>query len=202
MKMPESVTTYLTDGGSRRAIVSLRDLGSARLLDGLDWEELPRFYRAMQATRQFETDWAILACGMWEAVWGGLLVGWQPLSPDEQGQGNHDAGLAINDLLETGDGSLWFGRIFTRRGWTLGASISAIPTLGMVIKVSCETDTRSTRFLSLGASADEIGNWSSAPVEVNNGAFDIAALRAFAIAAAAELPGNRRSSASVEDVTV
>jgi hypothetical protein len=201
MKMPESVTTYLTDGGSRRAITGLRNLGGAGVLDGLEWSELPRFYRAMQATRQFETDWAIAACSLWELVWGGLLVGWQPLSPDEQVQGAYDAGLAIDELLETGDGSLWFGRVFTYRGWTLGATISAVPAAGIVVKATCETDTRSTRFLSLCASADAIGCWSSRPVEIDNGVVDTAALRAIAAAAAAELPGNRRGGMPTEDVT-
>ena len=188
MIIPESVSAYLHDAGTRRAINGLRDVGAGDILDGLEWSELPRFYRALQAARQFETEWAILGCELWEATWSGLLPGWHSLSPDEQISGDYDAGLAIEDLLDTGDGSLWFGRVLTARGWTLYAAVVGVPGQGFVVKVSCATNTRATKFLSIAAGPDDIGNWVSAPVATEEGAIDTNTLRAIAAQAVTSLP--------------
>lgn len=184
MLIPTSVSTYVSDGGMRRAVRELISLPSEDILDGLAWSELARFYRAQLAARQLETEWAVFAMDLWEAVWGGLLEHWSALSPDEQMANYDDVGLNLASLSDTDDHSLWFGRLFTRASFTLYASLSAVPSCGLRLKVSCENNARSIKFSALGAVADEHGNWTSnlaIPLDAND--VDPSPLRQIAAAA-------------------
>lgn len=197
MQIPKSVSAYVEDAGLRRAVVTLRDVGSDGLLDGLDWAELPRFYSALQAARQVETEWAIFACALWDRVWGGLLDTWRALTPDEQRAADASAGVNVASLLETSDDGLWFGRMFVSGGWTLYAAVAAVPVRGLVVKVACDAASRSTRFPTVSDRPDEIGYWTSAPAALREGGTDFETLRSVAVGAARSLPGAGRQNRTV-----
>lgn len=161
MRVPESVRAFVTEGVVRRAAEELLKLSDAKILEGLAWEELGRFYRAQLAARQFQSEWAIFAVEAWNGIWGGLLDHWHALSPDDQTDGGYDAGLGLASLLDTGDDSLWFGRIFTRGSWILYASLSAVPGQGLRMKVACEGGRHPIAFPEIAPAPDEIGSWVS-----------------------------------------
>lgn len=198
MQVPESVLAYLNDRAARRALNELRRFDRQQILDGLDWTELASFYRAQLAMRQFEAEWAIFGLELWVDVWGGLLAGWTALSPDEQHDGYGAAGLSTYDLLNTDDESLWFGRVFTSGSWVLYASVSAIPSKGLAVKVSCEGPSRSIRFTDLAERADDVGNWVSPALPVNADLHDASELRRFAALAADATRGRLRRAAARE----
>lgn len=164
MDVPASVAAYVEDGGIRRAVDELLDLGEDGVLEGLDRSELGRFYRAQLAARQLASEWAVFGLDAWTAVWGGLLDHWTALSPDEQSRSDCDAALDLVSLRDTNDGSLWFGRLFTRGVWTLHVAVAAVPTVGLRIKMSCETSSRRrVAFSGLAPAPDDIGNWVPEP---------------------------------------
>lgn len=178
MQVPESVRAYVDQGGIRRAVRELLALGDTDLLEGLEWSELDRFYRAQLAARQLSLEWASFGLSAWAAVWGGLLEHWTALSPDEQTAGDYEAGLGPASLLDTHDGSLWFGRIFTMSSWTLYATVTAVPSQGLKLKVSCNAGKREVSFRDMVAELDEIDNWVSIAIASLDAAdFDPAELR-------------------------
>jgi hypothetical protein len=182
--IPASVRAYVHDGGIRRAIRELMDLPSDQILEGLGWSELARFYRAQLAARQLESEWAVFALDLWEEVWGGLLDHWTALTPDEQMINENDVGLDLAALSDADDHSLWFGRLFTKGSFTFYASLSALPSSGLRLKVSCENDSRSIGFADLGATSDEYANWTSdLTLPLDREATDPAPLREIAAAA-------------------
>jgi len=182
--IPESVSAFVHDGGIRRAVRELIDLPTDEIFDGMAWSELARFYRAQLAARQLESEWAVFALDLWNAVWGGLLDHWTALTPDEQMMSDADVGLNLASLSDTDDGSLWFGRLFTTRSSTFYASLGALPSSGLRLKVSCEKGDRSIAFTNLGAVPDEYGNWTShLALPLDAGEIDPAPLRELAAAA-------------------
>lgn len=181
MLIPDSVVTYVYDGGIRRAVRELISLGPDEILDGMAWGELARLYRAQLAARQLEAEWGVFALDAWEAVWGGLLDHWKPLSPDEQMAANADVGVNLASLSDTDDGSLWFGRLFTSRDLTFYASLAAVPASGLRLKVSCDRNERSVNFADLDAAADDVGNWTpSLAVPLDGGEIEPSPLREIA----------------------
>lgn len=160
MLIPPSIAAYVHDGGMRRAANEMIKISDQGILEGLDWSELARFYRAQLAVRQLECEWAMFGLAAWNEVWGGLLDHWTALSPDEQTSGDYDAGLSLASLKDTDDESLWFGRLFTNGPWTLYASLSAVPMLGMRIKVACESARVDVVFKEIAPNADAFGNWT------------------------------------------
>lgn len=180
MEIPQSVREYVTDGSVRRAVNELLRIPADGILDGLEWSELERFYRAQLAARQLESEWAIFGILAWQEIWGGSLSHWDELSPDQQNEGNFDAGLSISELRDTGDDSLWFGRVFTSGAWTFWGAISAIPGAGLALKVACAAGNRSVAFHELAQRVDGNENWISPPLSLSEDALDIGALRLFA----------------------
>lgn len=184
MLIPESVTAYVHDGGIRRAVREIIGLGPDEILDGVAWSELGRFYRAQLAARQLESEWATFALDAWEAIWGGLLDHWTALTPDEQMAYDADVGINLASLTDTDDDSLWFGRMFTSRSFHLYASLSATPSKGLRLKVSCDKADRPIAFGQLGPTKDEYDDWTSdLAVPLNETDIDLQPLRALAEAA-------------------
>lgn len=184
MLIPESIIAFIHDGGIRRAVKEFIDLPTDEILDGMAWGELERFYQAQLAARQLESESAVFAIGLWDAVWGGLLDHWTALTPDEQMMSEADVGLTLASLSDTDDGSLCFGRLCTSRSSTFYASLGALPSSGLRLKVSCEKGGRSIAFTDLGAIPDEYGNWTShLALPVDSGEVDPAPLRELAAAA-------------------
>lgn len=186
MEVPDSVKAYVGDPGIRRAARELLALGDGGVLDGLEWGELDRFYRAQLAARQLASEWAILGNAIWHRVWGGLLDRWTAVTPDDQNAGNYDAGLDLVSLLDTDDGSLWFGRVFTSGAWTFYATVTAVPGQGVKLKVSCAGAKRVVSFTDVAPAPDEIDNWvSEAVARVEGSNIDLADLRQVAAGAVA-----------------
>lgn len=180
MEIPQSVREYVTDGGVRRAVNELLRIADGDILEGLEWSELERFYRAQLAARQLESEWAIFGIFAWQEIWNGLLAHWDELSPDQQHHGNIDAGLSVSDLRGTDDESLWFGRVFTSGTWKFWAAISAIPSAGLVLKVACASGKDELVFQDIARRADEIGNWVSPPMSVSEAPLEFDGLRLLA----------------------
>jgi hypothetical protein len=186
MQVPESVQAYFADGGVRRAVCQLLEISrDEQILEGLGWSELERFYRAQMAARQFESDWAIFGLRAWEDIWNGLLGNWTALSPDDQMDPQHEAALNLSSLTDTGDDSLWFGRLFAKGSWLFYASLWGVPAAGLKIKVACVNGKRSVRFSEIADAADELGNWEpDVAVSVAAAEVDLTALREVAQQAA------------------
>lgn len=180
--VPASLTAFVYEGGIRRATRELFDLSDKRVLEGLDWREIKRFYRAQMAARQCVSEWAIFATDAWELIWGGLLDHWIALTPDEQiGNPDYDASLSLASLTEPDDGSLWFGRVFRRGSRVFYAAICAFPAAGLKIKVSCESGSKSIKFTEIAEGPDDTGNWApSVVVPLDVSPTDLQALRTVA----------------------
>ncbi|MEG8027722.1 hypothetical protein [Sphingomonas aerolata] len=195
MLIPESVAAYVHDGGVRRAAKEMIRISDGDILDGLDWSELARFYRAQLATRQLECEWAMFGLAVWSDVWGGLLDHWTALSPDEQTGGGYDARLNLASLSDTHDGSLWFGRIFTTGPWTFYASVAAIPMVGLKIKVACQSARANISFKDIAVLPDEVENWTpSMAIPLDTDRIDVGPLRDLA-RRAVEIADSRGASA-------
>jgi hypothetical protein len=182
MQVPDSVQAYFADGGVRRAVSELLKISrSGEILEGMEWSDLERFYRAEMAARQLESEWAIFALKAWEHVWGGLLGHWTGLSPDEQMAPQHQAGLNLSGLTDNGDGSLWFGRVFTKDSWLFYASLWGVPGTGLQIKISCGKGRRQVTFSELAVTVNENGNWEpDAAVSLTGAGVDLSPLRTVA----------------------
>lgn len=178
LKVPESIASFVHEGAIRRAVREVLKIPGDRVLEGLDWSELERFYRAQLAARQLEAEWAIFGLSAWTAIWADLLTDWTALTPDEQEEGDYDAKLGVSSLRDTLDESLWFGRVLRKGSWTLWASVAAIPSVGLSIRIACQNAARSVGFGLIAPSADEVGNWTpSTTLILNEGDVDPAPLR-------------------------
>lgn len=204
--IPDSVLTYLHDGGIRRAVRSLIDLEEDAILDGLDWSELSRFYRAQLAARQLQAEWGLLALELWNAIWGGLLDHWQPLSLDEQMAHEEDVKLHVASLCDVEDGGLWFGRLFTKGDFTFYANLLAVPSSGLRLQFSCDSYKRSLKFPELDATKETDDDYWKARMilPLDKAEVDIAPLRDLAAAAVriadeAILPRRRAKTEVAED---
>lgn len=199
MLIPPSVAAYVHDGGIRRAANEMIGITDQRILEGLDWSELTRFYRAQLATRQLECEWAMFGLTIWNEVWGGLLDHWTALTPDEQTNGDYEAGLNLASLSDTDDDSLWFGRIFTKGPWTFYASLSAIPMVGLRVKVACESARANVSFKDIAPSPDAFDNWNpTTAIPLDTDRIDPVALRdvaRIAVGIADARTGSRRAEA-------
>lgn len=182
MDVPQSIRDYIVDPSVRRAINLLFKLADEdTILDGLEWGELQAYYRAQLAARQFESEWGIFGLRAWGYIWGGLLENWKPLSPSEQTQDNqYDARLSLSGLRDTGDESLWFGRVFARGPWVFFASMYATPHLGLQLAVQCYGGNRNLRFPQVAAEPDPNDNWLSAAVALDHDTVDLSPLRELA----------------------
>lgn len=110
LPLPESVFQYFTQARIRTAVESVLDYGAKKLPPGLEWEELPQFYRAALAASSVQVEWALTLDQLWSRVWPTVVPGWTALSVDEQNTGDLDAQVSI----ETCWREEWFGRCFTR----------------------------------------------------------------------------------------
>lgn len=117
LELPESVYQYLTDPAIRAGVDSVLEYGSKKLPPGLEWAELPQYFRAVVAASSVQADWALALENLWRRVWPSQPVGWSAVSVDEQSTRAFDAHVSIDKCWS----EEWFGRCFTRPA-TLAAS--------------------------------------------------------------------------------
>lgn len=112
VQLPPSVFQYLTVPKLRAGVDSVLEYGGKKLPPGLEWDELPQYFRAAVAAIAVRVDWALAMEELWRCVWPGELIGWSPVSIDNQSTPDFGAHVSI-DLCWTDE---WFGRCFTRPG--------------------------------------------------------------------------------------
>ncbi len=179
--IPESVRDYLYDGSVRRAINQLLSTPSDAILEGLDWPELDRFYRAQLAARQFEAEWSIFALEVWNLIWGGLFEGWEPLTPDAQ-MDEFGAQLNVSGHVEVGGiPPLFFYRVFTKAGSTFWGGVEGYPEQGLRVMWSWSLTRADPRYKDLAPTPNKDRNWvPTVPVVLEDPTADLSALRALA----------------------
>ncbi len=106
----DSVYQYLTQPRIRTAVDSVLDYGVKKLPPGLEWEELPQFYRAALAASSVQVEWALTLEDLWRRTWPATVAGWTALSVDVQNTRDLSAQVGVEKCWDEG----WFGRCFTR----------------------------------------------------------------------------------------
>ncbi len=108
LELPESVFTYLTDRRVRKAVDDILD--EPELPDGLSWDEIPTYYRALLSAYATQSDYIETLSRAWEAIWGMRFAGLEHLSPDD---------LTDENWLAPGTELFWdqgsYGRGFRER---------------------------------------------------------------------------------------
>lgn len=110
LELPQSVFRYLTDPQLRAGVESVLEYRTKKLPPGLEWDELGQYFRAAVAASSVQADWALALGQLWRCVWPDQLVGWSPVSVDEQATREFDAHVSIDKCWS----EEWFGRCFTR----------------------------------------------------------------------------------------
>jgi hypothetical protein len=110
LQLPQSVVQYLTEPKLRAGVDSVLEYGARKLPPGLEWDELPQYFRAALAANHVQVDWALAHEELWRCVWPSELVGWSPASLDEQSTRDFDAHVSIDNSWS----DEWLWRCFTR----------------------------------------------------------------------------------------
>lgn len=109
-EFPESVFEYLTDNSVRAGVNSIADNALKKLPAGLEWNEIPSFYRAVLATQQVQVEWALAMDALWRDVWPHAVPGWKAMQPYEQSAEYDDVDVSVAKCWS----EEWFGRCFIK----------------------------------------------------------------------------------------
>ncbi len=115
--LPESVAHFISDARVRSAVTLLLD--SKQQPDGLEWTEVPDYYRAHLAAHQTKAEWALALEQLWSELWPDHLSGWQPLLPDRQAR-EEDLTIDLDYLFDEGN----FKRAFQRGQFVLYTAVT------------------------------------------------------------------------------
>lgn len=110
LELPQSVFEYLTQPNLQAAVQSVLDHGTKKLPSGLEWNELPQYFRAVLAASSVQVDWALAHEHLWRSVWPSLVEGWSPASLDEQSTRDFDANVSVEKCWS----DEWLWRCFTK----------------------------------------------------------------------------------------
>jgi hypothetical protein len=191
-ELPQSVFEYLTQPEIQAGVDPVLAFGIKKIPDGLDWHEVPQFYRATLAAQTVQVDWALAHEQLWRAIWPDQIAGWAPINVDEQCGAGYDAGISIEKCWS----EEWFGRCFTRQ------RTSALPASRkrqVAADVLCLAVSLTATGASIGISVEgpgapeadlhgfhydeEFGSWWAPEVKVTTRALDLGPLVTAAVTA-------------------
>ena len=69
IQVPESYRAYCKDRAVQEAVNHILDAKSLHVPADIEWDDLPKFHRAVLAARQVQCDYAIFVHELWNAVW-------------------------------------------------------------------------------------------------------------------------------------
>ena len=69
VQIPESYRAYCTDRAVRTAVDHILESKKLGVPTDLEWDDLPKFHRALLSARQVQCEYAIFMHELWNAVW-------------------------------------------------------------------------------------------------------------------------------------
>ena len=69
IQVPESYRAYCKDRAVQEAVNHILNAKSLPVPADIEWDDLPKFHRAVLAARQVQCDYAIFVHELWNAVW-------------------------------------------------------------------------------------------------------------------------------------
>lgn len=209
IQAPESYRAYCKDRAVQEAVDHIiYNAKSLHVPADLEWDDLPKFHRAVLAARQVQCEYAIFVHELWNAVWKPAL--------DAHGIGKKLKPRTIADTEEQCNQKLdtytlwygWFSQVLdvadTNLVLCLGVGISEIALDKARLRISLQRDTGDNVDLDLGddwRSEDVEDGWARTRKELapiaDDGSIDLDALRKAAADALAAI-GSRLPAAPVK----
>lgn len=212
IEAPESYRAYCKDRAVREAVDRIYNAKSLHVPADLEWDDLPKFHRAVLAARQVQCEYAIFVHELWNAVWKPALDACE-IGKKLMPRTIADTEEQCNQKLDTDTLWLeeWFNQVIDIADTNLvicpGVGIGAIALDKARLRLSLrdtEDDVDLITKLDLGAnwrSDDVEDGWARTGKELapiaDDGSIDLDALRKAAADALAAI-GSRLPAAPVK----
>ena len=169
VQIPESYRAYCTDRAVRTAVDHILESKTLDVPAALEWDDLPKFHRAVLSAHQVRCEFATFLHDLWDAVWQPAVDrSERKLTPKTIAEAQDYSGNSLNTYSVWEEG--WFSRVFDIAG-----------TMSLEIGAHVDIENRARLALSLWDQKNEkyatnelgLGDcWISERIEDDDGAHD------------------------------